>query len=333
LFRDDIFFAMFPFYAETRKKDVVTDNYLFPFVHLRHGLGLEGWQVWPLVGHEHKDVTTKTNGFNDVQTVPGHDHVFVLWPIFFNDHSGLGTDNPDWMQAALPVYSFERSPQRDATTVIWPFFSYIEDRQKGYREWDAPWPLIEFARGEGKTTDRVWPFFSLSHNATLEDNFFLWPIYKYSRAHLDPLDRQRTQILFFLYSDINEKNTETKEVRTVSYLWPLFTHRRDFKGRTRLQVFAPLEPFVQGSHKIERDWSPLWSVWRAEKDPITGASSASLLWNLYRRDVVEEQKNVSLLFGLFQYQSGPENNRLRLFYIPLSSGRGTRAKFSPLGTQ
>jgi hypothetical protein len=30
LFRDDIFFVLFPFYSETRKKDVINDNYLYP---------------------------------------------------------------------------------------------------------------------------------------------------------------------------------------------------------------------------------------------------------------------------------------------------------------
>ena len=45
LFRDEIFFVMFPIYSQTRKKDVVTDNYLYPFFHLRHGDGLHGWQV------------------------------------------------------------------------------------------------------------------------------------------------------------------------------------------------------------------------------------------------------------------------------------------------
>src|SRR5262249_48789417 len=93
LFRDEINFVMFPLYAQTKKKDVVTDNYLYPFFHLRHGPGLEGWQLWPFVGREHKDVTTKTNGFNDVQTVPGHDSFFMLWPIYFNDHKGVGTPN------------------------------------------------------------------------------------------------------------------------------------------------------------------------------------------------------------------------------------------------
>jgi hypothetical protein len=50
LMRDEIYFVMFPIYSETRKRGVVTDNYLYPFGHLRHGDGLHGWQVWPLAG-------------------------------------------------------------------------------------------------------------------------------------------------------------------------------------------------------------------------------------------------------------------------------------------
>src|SRR5262249_47268096 len=125
LFRDEIFFVMFPIYGQTKKHGIITDNYLFPVFHLRHGNGMEGWQFWPLAGHEHQEVTTVTNGFNDQVIIPGHDSTFVLWPIFFNDHKGYGTTNVSWQQAALPFYSFERSPLRDSTTVIWPFFSKI----------------------------------------------------------------------------------------------------------------------------------------------------------------------------------------------------------------
>ncbi len=83
---------------------------------------------------------------------------FALWPLFFNDRSGIGTPNPEWQQTSIPAYSVLRSPQRDSTTILWPFFNYVDDREKKYREWDAPWPLIVFARGEGKTTTRIWPF-------------------------------------------------------------------------------------------------------------------------------------------------------------------------------
>jgi hypothetical protein len=318
LFRDEISFVMFPIFGESKKKGgVVTDNYLYPIVHVRHGPGLKGWQVWPFVGHEHKDVTTVTNGFNEQVVVPGHDSRFILWPIFFNDYTQIGTTNQDWQQGALPFYSFERSPQRDANTVLWPFFSRIDDRDKKYKEWDFPWPLWEIARGEGKTTTRFWPFFSKSHSATLQSDFYLWPIYKYTRARMDPLDRSRARIAFFVYSDTVDRNTETHGTARTTFLLPFFLKHKDFNGDTRLQVFAPLEPFVLGSHKIPRDYSPLWSVWRQEASPKRGTTSQSLLWNLYRCDTAPEHKKVSLLFGLFQYQSGPEGVRKRLFYFSL----------------
>ena len=160
LFRDEIFFVLFPIYGQSRKRDVVTDNYLYPIFHLRHGNGLEGWQFWPLIGNEHKDVTTKTNGFGETETIGGHDKFFVLWPIYFHQNNGIGTDNPEKFRAALPLYAWSRSPQRDSTSVLWPFFTWIDDREKKYHEWDGPWPFVVVARGEGKTTTRFFPLFS-----------------------------------------------------------------------------------------------------------------------------------------------------------------------------
>lgn len=319
LFRTEVFFVMWPIYCQTHRRDVVTENYLVPFFHLRHGDGLRGWQLWPLYGQEHKDITSKTNMFGDLERVPGHDSVFALWPIFYNEHTGLGSDNPDWQFGLLPFYAFERSPQRDSTTVLWPFFSHVNDGEKKYREWDAPWPFIEFARGEGKHTDRVWPFYSRSRSPTLANGFLLWPIYKYDRIHSAPLERRRDRILFYLYNDILEKSTETGLEKHRRNLWPLFDWQRRLDGGTRLQIVAPLEVFTLGSHKIERDWSPVWSVWRSEHNANTGASSQSLLWNLYRHETAPEHKRVSALFGLFDYQAEGKNRRWRIAYIPFGS--------------
>src|SRR5262245_19046253 len=55
MFRDDIYFVMFPAYGRTRRRDVVTENYFYPLYHVRHGDGLKGWQLWPFYGIEHKD--------------------------------------------------------------------------------------------------------------------------------------------------------------------------------------------------------------------------------------------------------------------------------------
>ena len=317
LFRDEIFFVLFPIYGESRKRDVVTDNYLYPLFHLRRGEGLQGWQFWPLIGNEHKDVTTKTNGFGETEIIGGHDKFFALWPVYFHQNNGIGTDDPEKFRATLPLYGVVRSPQRDSTSVLWPFFNWIDDREKKYREWEGPWPFVVVARGEGKTTTRVFPLFSRSHNDTFEDNFYLWPLYKYNRLHAESLDRERARILFYLFSNVTEKNTETGAERKRVDFWPLFTWHQEFNGSSRLQILALVESALPNNPGIERNWSPLWSLWRSENNPLAGAASQSLLWNLYRRDTTPGAKKCSLLFGFFQYQSDSEMKKVRLFYVPV----------------
>jgi hypothetical protein len=322
LFRDDIFFVMFPIYGETRKRDVVNDNYFYPFFNLRHGDGLHGWQFWPVVGAEHKVVTLQTNNWGDVSTNGGHDHLFVLWPFYLRQNNGIGTEDPEKIRADFPFYFLQRSPLRDSTSVGLPLFMWINDREKKYREWQMPWPIIVVARGEGKTATRVFPLFSRAHNAAFEDNFYLWPVYKFNAIHAAPLERRRLRIFFFLYQNTSDGNTETGKQKRRVDLWPFFVYHRDFDGSSRLQVVAPLETFVPDNPYIERDWAPLWSFWRAQDNVKTGARSQSLLWNLYRRDTSPGAKKVSLLFGLFQYQSDAETKKMRLFFIPVINSHG-----------
>ena len=113
LFRNEIHFVAFPLYSRTVKNDVVTSNYLFPIFHLRHGDGMQGWQFWPLVGAEHKDVTQRTNKYDEMEVVGGYDKLFVLWPIFFKNTLGIGTTNPVRELAVLPLFTTRHSPQRD----------------------------------------------------------------------------------------------------------------------------------------------------------------------------------------------------------------------------
>lgn len=318
LFRDEIFFVLFPAYIQTRKRDVITDNYLFPFVHVREGNGLRGWQVFPIIGRETKTETLQTNGFDEVTTVPGHKKSFLLWPIWLSQDRNLGTTNPETFRASIPLAAVTRSPQRDVTSVLWPFFSWIEDRDKKYREWQGPWPFVIFTRGEGKTTDRIWPLFSQSRNDSLQSDSYLWPIYTYKRKRGESLDWQAMRIFFYLYVGVSERNTVTGAEKLRRDAWPFFTWRKDFKGNTRLQVLAPLESVLSSSRGIERNWSPVWSVWRAEKNPAAGRRSQSLLWNLYRCDETPEHKKISLLFGLFQYEKTDGKSRKRLFYFPIT---------------
>ena len=317
LMRDRIFFVMFPLYSQTQKRDIITDNYLFPIFDVQRGDGMHGWQFWPLFGARHKVVTTTTNGFGDTEIVGGYDKYFALWPIHFWQNTGIGTTNAARFRANWPLYTYTRSAQFDSTTVLWPFFTWIDQREKMYREWQVPWPIVIIARGEGKNTTRVFPFFGMSRNQTQEQDFYLWPLYRHKEINSDPLSLNRYNVLFYLYTAVIEKNTQTGAEKKRRAAWPFFTWRRDYDGNERLQILALVEPALPNNRGVERNWSPLWSLWRWEHNPNTGAASQSLLWNLYRRDTTPDSKKCSLLFGLFQYQSVGENKRLRLFYIPV----------------
>ena len=329
-FRDEIHYVMMPLYVRTNKRDLVTENYVFPIFHLRHGDGLRGWQFWPLVGREDKVPTTRTNIWDETELVPGHQRQFVLWPMYLNQRSGLGTTNEEHTQGVFPLYTKTRSPARDATCVPWLIgYSVTEDRVKQYREVGAPWPVIVFRRGVSAYTSRVFPFYSHATNEFLESTWYLWPVYKYNRVHADTLDRDRTRILLFLYSDIIERNTEAGTVFRRRDLWPFFTHRQDRNGNERLQILAPLEPVLPNNKSIERNYSPLWSLWRDESNARNGNRSQSLLWNLYRHERSPEGRKTSALFGLIRRSSNADGSQWRLFTWPQKKATPAEKSLTP----
>jgi hypothetical protein len=312
MFRDDIKFVLFPLYSETRKKDVVTDNYLYPIFDRRRGDGLTGWEVWPLGGNVQKTPTLRTNSMGDVETIGGYKNFFAVWPIYFKSQAGQGTTNPSSSLTVVPFYSETRSPSRDETSYGFPMgFNAIHDREQNYVEHDFLWPLFVRAHGS-KTVTRYFPIYSRAQHNGLESDSFGFFLYKYNRLQAPPLDRHRTRVLYCLYSDTVERNTESHDFSRRVDFWPFYSYRRELDGYRRMQFFAFLDPLFPNNRTTSREYSPIWSVWRSEKNARTGAASQSLLWNFYRHENIGPTKKASLLFGLFQYQSTADGGRWRL---------------------
>lgn len=318
LFRDDIKFVMFPIYSQTRKKDVITDNYFYPIYHKRYGGGVTGWQVWPIVGKETKEITYRTNQIDEVETNGGHQKFFAAWPFYFHDFTGIGTTNEAESRTLVPFYSCLESTSRDSVSYGWPFgYTKIDDRENRYKQTQFLYPLFVKARGEGKYTTRVFPFYSHAATTNKESDWYMWPVVKINRLHADPLERSRTRILFFLYSDTSEKNTQTGESMRRVEFWPLFSKRREMNGDERLQILSVVEPFFPNNKSVPRNYAPIYSFWRSESNAKTGAKSQSLFWNLYRREQTPASKKCSVLFGLFQYETRPEGKKWRVCYFPI----------------
>lgn len=339
LFRDDIRFVMFPAYSVTRKKDIVVHNYLYPLFDKREGNNMHGGQFWPIHGHYVKGLTYHTNAADIVEKVGGYDNKYYLWPFYFRDELGIGTDNPEHRVTFLPFYSKSRSPKRDSTSWGWPFGHTItDDRGAGFHESDWFWPLYVRADGS-KTIRRKFPFYSHASNTNgLESHWYGWLIWKKTRFKSEPLDRQRTRILYFLYSDTTMDNTQTGEQERRVDVWPFYRYQKELDGRKYLQVMSIVEPWLPNNTHVPRIFSPVYSFWRQEENPKTGMKTQSLLWNFYRREVqtkpaldegtkkIVVAKKVSCFFGMYQRESTVQGSRLRLFYIPVSKHDKTEAK-------
>ena len=324
VFRDEFDFYMFPLYLKSRKGELVTKNYVMPFVHTRHGPGWDGWQVWPFFGTERKQVGWATNHLGDRVVSPGGEKLFVLWPFFFDEKVRLGTDQAVTNFAVLPFFSRQRGTNIHQTSILWPFFSRTEDRAKGFVEWGAPWPFIGWADSTNKTARRFFPFYGVAKAPGVEARLVMWPFYTHRKAEDGAMRRDRWRMAFFLYDDVRLQSNTDGRFRRERALWPFFVWKRDLEGRERLQILELFETFFRNRESVQRNYSPLWALYRSESNPSTGSASESVLWNLYRRDESPTRVRTSSFFGLIQTLRGEDGRRhWRWFWLPNSHFRET----------
>ncbi len=317
MWRHEVHFIMAPFYVKTRLRDVVTKNYLYPFVHTRTGDQLMGWQVWPFVSSETRIAHTKEDIWGDPVFVPGHRKQFILWPIALRYDKDIGTDNPKEFRAILPFYAQMESPQRDNYIVMGLLYNQVDDRAQRYREWDAPYPLIAFARGEGKTTNRIFPFYSESFNEKMHNDFLLWPLWKTTASEYKDIKRRRERVLFYLYSDVQEHYASTQQDYHRTDVWPLISAKENTDGTYKVDMLSPFEPFFHNNKSIERNWTPSASIWSLEENIKNEELKEAFFWNLYRHEENKKTKRWSFFFGMFEKVRDAElGTYWRIFYAP-----------------
>ncbi len=317
--RDEIHFTLFPVHLRTEHRGTTNSHFLWPFFRQTHGPDEEGFKVWPLYGGSQKEGAYRKR--------------FYLWPFFFSQDLNLDTDRPRSFRAFFPFYLQEESPQVSSRTWLWPFFSRIEDRERGYVERNFPWPLLRHTEGEYREGFRALPFYADERTDEFRRRWIGWPIYRIEELSTEMLERRRDRVLFFLYSDTREQLREEDRPRHRRVaLWPLFTYEMS-KGVSHFYTLSILEPFFPGNRGIERNWSPLWRIYQRKWDRH-GNEVSTLLWNLYwkerrgddlamelfplfsyRREV-EEETDFALLKGLVRLHRDAERRRLHLFFLP-----------------
>ncbi|MEM7008879.1 MAG: hypothetical protein AAF462_07055 [Thermodesulfobacteriota bacterium] len=327
--KDEINFFLFPLFLQTKNNGVTNSNLLWPFIGAYSGNGVEGGRLWPVYGIK----TAEDNSVYDQ---------FALWPIYMKREKEFYGARIKSL-AVLPFYYGLDMPGRKQRTYGWPFFTYIENTNKDFRRWDMPWPLVTFSRGS-VNTNRIFPLFSVKKEEDFEAGYAVWPVYSWRSHKLDDYEIKRRAFMFFLYKDVqNIPRTERGRDSRAINVWPLFTYRRTTDGKSYFNFISPLETFLQDNAPRERNWAPLWTIFRWDRDE-EGNEVSSFLWNTFRTESTKKGVKVELrpiipvisyentdekgkfyiLGGLFGYKKDKETNKkiLKFLFIPVKISGG-----------
>ncbi len=322
--KDRITFFLFPLFLQTENYGVKNSNFIWPFIGYYSGNGASGGRLWPVYGQK-----TVGDSLRDE---------FALWPIYMkSDREFYGAQINSL--AILPFYYGLDMPGRKQRTYGWPFFTYIDNTNRNFKRYDMPWPFVTFSRGD-VNTNRIFPLFSVKKEEDSESGYALWPLYSWRSHKLDDYEIKKRAIAYFLYKDVqNIPRVEGGRDSRAINLWPLFTYRRLPDGTAYFNFISPLETFLQDNAPRERNWRPLWTLFRWDKDE-EGNHVSSFLWNTFRtestkkgvkvdlRPIIpvisyentDEKDKFHILGGLFGYSKDKENNKktLKFLFIPVN---------------
>lgn len=313
LFWEEWEWALFPLYSRTVRSGA--ENFYFPWPILSTTRGVDpdanhrGFRFIPLFGYEAREGV--------------FEKYFALWPLFMYQRTGLDGEEPEEVLSFLPFYIARRSPAWDQTTVLWPLFTYTDDRTRRYEQWDVAWPFFKYARGEGRQALFIFPLYMhdrkllrdefLFREIRYEDLGVLFPIFVRQTEEVIGSRKVRHRILWYLYSDTREEGRDGSARRIDA--WPLMRYDRDREGGVVFQTLALLEPLLPRNEWIERNYSPLWALYAYRANPA-GESVHSFLWNLVRHEETLTGRSIEVLGPLLAYRE---------------TGTGEESQFSFLG--
>lgn len=296
--RDRIAFVLFPLYARSSINEVQTTSVLWPIGSKTSGDRVERFRIWPLYG---------TSVLEDEFRKK-----FVLWPVY-TSVKYTNDRNPGGGFMLFPLYGRIATEKAANYWVLPPFFRF--SRGDGSRVVHAPWPFIQWWDGEVHKR-YVWPLYGKKQTDSFTRRFWLWPlVWDGWTAHAG-YDAHRFRLLpFFHYESTiatqpNGPHAAGEARARYWKLWPLLSWERQAQAsRVRLLELWPL----RSTAGIERNWAPIWTLYRREKNPDT--VSHHLLWGLYRQTKGAETMEWSLLKGLAGYKKSEKGRCFRLLFF------------------
>lgn len=296
---DRIAFTLFPLYAHTEKAGRHVTHAPWPVIRLIAGDGHHGFEAWPLFGRAAR--------------AGDYDRQFWLWPLFYKSARNLSEPVPEVKVGALPFYTRDTGPGYRNENYAWPFFGY-SDRTAPYRYHETRWlwPFLVQGRGDERYVNRWAPLYTHSVIKGTDKTWLLWPLYRNQRWSADGLAQEKTQLLFFFFWSLEQRSPDhpAGPAASKTHLWPLFSAWDNGAGHRQVQALSPFEVFFPNNLTVRRLWSPLFALYRYERQPDTTERHA-LLWDAvtWRRGPAAREFHLGPLAG---YTADATQERLAL---------------------
>ncbi|PWU06052.1 MAG: hypothetical protein C5B43_02350 [Verrucomicrobia bacterium] len=279
--KDAVSWLAFPFYLRTQKQCTVRHAMPWPFLQLQMGPGSGGSAIWPLIGTFWREGDYR--------------YTYLLWPLIYERYDHLSSPCPSVRRAFLPFFAYEDSHKRFAVSVLWPFFSHIEMRNRNYVEDQFLWPFIVQGRGDNEYVNRFAPFYTHSIRRGHDKKWFMWPFVKVQHREECGLCVSQQQFLYFLFWRQSQQSIENPSCPPAEkvHVWPLLSYWDNGAGQKQLQFFSPLEVFFPTNEAVRMLYSPLFSIMRFEQR-VPGHTRASFLFDLIAVETTPTSSRFSL---------------------------------------
>lgn len=288
---DRIWFVAFPLWSASEKGENRTTSVLWPVYSHTRGGDISRWRLWPFYGYSHTpDRWTKR---------------FVLWP-FWTSVAYHHPGQPGGGFVLFPIYGQVNVADRHSRMFIPPFFK-VAWTGTGYRAIDAPWPFFQYVRGEDENRLYVFPLAGRRRIGQDQTWFVLWPLISGRKTERSDTVLTRFRIMPFWQQERvvakakDEPHAKAGQETLSRYfrLWPLVLYRQE--GQSSLLRAPALWP-LKRTPGIERNWAPLWTLYRQET--VEDRKDTQWMWGLVRR-VVDGSKRKLSVFPVYQSRKDP----------------------------
>ena len=299
--KDRLSFVLFPLYLQTQKNGKQITHAPWPLLRFIAGDGYHGFEFWPLFGRQ-----GHTNDY---------DRQFYLWPLLYKSVTHLDQPVPDVSIGALPFYARDTGPGYISEIYGWPFFGYTH-RTAPYRydEHRYLWPLLVQGHGDQREVNRWAPLYTHSNIKGYDKTWVLWPLFRHAKwaDQPDGVAQEKTQVLLFVYWSLEQRSLTNPAAAPArkTHLWPLFSAWDNGAGRKQVQVLSPFEALFPHSNEVRQLWTPLFALYRYDREPGLGERH-SFLWNAvtYRRASTNKEFHLGPLFSI---ESDTDRGRVAL---------------------